>query len=71
VTDRPLRSGYSGFNLTEEDEHAREERAEVEWDEATLAVRDAAHVFEDVLGGRRRREAEVDQERERSRSRFL
>ncbi len=68
----PLRSGLGGFT-GDEPAHERHARAEREWDDATLAVRDAAHVFDDVLGDRRRAEREADdQEHEqRSRSRFL
>ncbi len=66
----PLRSGLGGY-AGDESEHERRERAEVAWEDATLAVRDAANVFEEVLGDRRRAEADADRERERSRSRFI
>lgn len=63
-----LRSGLGGVT-GDEPEHERDARAEREWRDADLAVVEAAHLFKEVLGNRRRSEA--DRERERSHSRFL
>jgi hypothetical protein len=62
---RPLRTGYglSADSL----ERDRQAQAEADWDNSTLAVRDAAETFRAVLGDRRKREAEEAEQRDESR----
>jgi hypothetical protein len=51
-----LRSGACGIDVERLADLERP-AAHVGWDDATLEVRDAAAVFEEVMGDRRRREA--------------
>lgn len=66
---RSLVSGALGLN-EESVDYEREQQAQRSWDDATLDVRDAAHVYREVIGAHERREREAEADLQ-LRSRFL